>query len=186
MLRKNYLGFTRQLRVNVALALIAIVGFLCYSNTFDGSFLYDDRSITESNSIKDISDLGSIKNLPVRRFVTFLSFAVNYHFGELNVFGYHLVNLIIHILTSMLVFWFVGLIIVNSEKKTRTLAPDHSKEQSAFIYYHLVPLFAALLFVAHPVQTQAVTYISQRAASLATFFYLLSMVLYLKGCCKWV
>ncbi|MBI4691157.1 MAG: tetratricopeptide repeat protein, partial [Nitrospirae bacterium] len=45
---------------------------------------------------------------------------------------------------------------------------------------HLVALFSALIFVSHPIQTQAVTYIVQRFASLATFFYLLSLVMYIK------
>jgi tetratricopeptide (TPR) repeat protein len=47
--------------------------------------------------------------------------------------------------------------------------------------FQVIALFAALLFVAHPIQTQAITYIVQRYASLATLFYLLSIVAYIKG-----
>jgi len=69
-----------------------------------------------------------------------------------------------------LVFWFVHL----------TLNLPSQKERYGPISFR-VALLTSLLFVAHPVQTQAVTYIVQRMTSMATMFYLLAMVLYIKG-----
>ncbi len=111
------------------------------------------------------------------RYVGFLTFAFNYYLGGLNTFGYHIFNLFIHILNAFLIYYFVLLtyrtqfyLIQNNESRTER---DYSNYLSA--------VFASLLFISHPVQTQAVTYIVQRFTSLAAFFYLLAMVMYIKA-----
>ncbi|MFQ5901743.1 MAG: tetratricopeptide repeat protein, partial [Thermodesulfobacteriota bacterium] len=170
----------------ISLLIIAVVGFLSYSNTFNASFHFDDTSsITDNPSIKDLSNIKAIWQFTPTRFITYLSLAVNYHFGGLNLFGYHIVNLVIHILTAFLVFWFMRLILISVNPPTPPLSKGGIKEGFVTLPSGLwiVPLFASLLFVSHPIQTQAVTYIIQRTASLATFFYLLSMVLYIKTRC---
>jgi len=66
---------------------------LQYSNTFSASFHFDDFSnIKQNPQIKNFSNLVDFSG---SRYVGFLSFALNYHLGRLNVFGYHLVNLLI-------------------------------------------------------------------------------------------
>ncbi len=156
--------------------VIVLAGLLCYFNTFDSPFHFDDLyTIVENSAIKDIGNADLVSNFPVRRFTTFLSLALNYYFCGLDIFGYHMVNVAIHILNAILVFWFMRLALS---------APEISGNVEIFsdgAYRLLIPLFAALLFVSHPVQTQAVTYIIQRSASMATLFYLLSMTLYLKA-----
>ena len=143
--------------------LICFIGFIIYSNIFHSPFVFDDLEYIVNNfKIRNIGDLNAVwtaGNVP-SRFVGLFSFALNYHFHQLDVFGYHLVNVIIHITTALCLWWFVCLI---TRKESQTA------------------LFTALLFLAHPLQTQAVTYISQRLASLATLFYLLTLCLYLKG-----
>ncbi|MCK5633185.1 tetratricopeptide repeat protein, partial [bacterium] len=138
---------------------------------FDDEFHFDDMFFIVNNAdIRDIKDLSAIWKTTLSqpsRFVGFISFALNYHCHQLDVFGYHLTNFLIHIVTAVLVWWFVKMLF-------RILRPDFKNSEVA-------SFFAALLFVSHPVQTQAVTYISQRFASLATFFYLTSVCFYLKA-----
>jgi tetratricopeptide (TPR) repeat protein len=96
---------------------------------------------------------------------------LDYHFHKLDVWGYHLVNLGIHIINAVLVWWLVML----------TMATPVMKAQPISRHKGAMALFTALLFVSHPLATQSVTYIVQRLASLATLFYLLSLALYVKG-----
>jgi len=157
------------------LILIAILGAVIYSNTFDSSFHFDDRGyIVQNNDIRDITNIKAILNAARHpsRFVTMYSFALNYHIHQLDVFGYHFVNLIIHLMVAMLVWWFVMLTLKTEIFEHNETVNKHRK---------MIALFAALLFVSHPIQTQAVTYITQRFASLAALFYLLSLCLYIKG-----
>jgi protein O-mannosyl-transferase len=155
---------TRPLMVFLLLALLAAA---VYSNTFSASFHFDDQlNLIENPWIKQLFYL---RDLSGSRYVGFLTFALNYHFGRLNVFGYHLVNLLIHIINGFLVYALVRLLFRASDTSGAsgpTTAP-------------WIALAAALLFVAHPIQTQAVTYIVQRFASLAAMFYLLTVVCYL-------
>lgn len=151
--------------------LILIIGVLIYSNTFNASFHFDDSaSITENPAIKHIQNIRAVWGFHPPRFLTYLSFAINYHFRQLNVFGYHLINLLIHILASIIVYFLVLL----------TFETPAMKDSSLKRYQNITGLFSALLFLTHPIQTQAVTYIVQRAASLAALFYLPTLLLYVR------
>jgi tetratricopeptide (TPR) repeat protein len=166
----------------LSLSATSLVGILCYSNTFNSSFHFDDiSSIIDNPAVKDLREM--LASFPSRRFITFLSFAINYYFGELNVFGYHLINIIIHILNALTIYWFMRLLLISEGVRRYTLIPL-SVNNSSNAYRIMAPLLVALLFVAHPIQTQAVTYISQRATSLSSLFYMLSMSLYLKYAIK--
>ena len=135
-------------------------------------FQFDDQiSILGNPAVKDLGNLKAIFQFSPTRFFTYLTFACNYYFNELNVFGYHLVNLIIHICASLLVMLFVHL----------TFATPAVKDTPPAAHKKTIAFLAALLFAVHPVQTQAVTYMVQRLASLATLFYLLTLCLYIKG-----
>ncbi|MBI4690866.1 MAG: hypothetical protein HY754_11485, partial [Nitrospirae bacterium] len=123
-----------------------------------------------------------------------MTFTLNYHLGGLDVTGYHIMNLTIHILNAILVYFLMVLtfktpyfIMRISECGFRN--SENNIPHSAFGIPHFfspihpftyLPLFIALIFVSHPIQIQAVTYIVQRFASLATAFYLLSLVMYIK------
>jgi tetratricopeptide (TPR) repeat protein len=152
----------------IAFFLITLTAILIYSNTFQGPFLFDDRIyILENPSIRHLENFLDVSGT---RYVGFLSFALNYYFGGLNVFGYHLVNITIHIMNGLLVWWLIFL----------TFKTPLVRRGSVSQFRDYIALTAALIFIAHPVQTQAVTYITQRFASLATFFCLLSLVLFIK------
>ena len=155
------------------------LGFVIYSQTFHHSFQFDDFLFIVNNpAIRDVTDIQAIWAIlgQPSRFVAFYSFALNYHFHQLDVFGYHAVNFVIHWINAVLVGWLVSLVVsVIQQPKTH---PGGLHAQTPGVCFGL---FAALIFIAHPVQTQAVTYITQRFASLATLFYLLSVCWYIKG-----
>ncbi|MBI5192689.1 MAG: tetratricopeptide repeat protein [Nitrospirae bacterium] len=155
----------------ITFILITLLTFIIYSNSFSSSFHFDDRAIIIEN--KGIQSLSNLLKFPFsgNRYIGVFSFAINYYFGGLNVLGYHLVNTFIHILNGILVWWFVILTFRTPMMKRSAIG----REQIFFI-----ALISSLIFVAHPVQTQAVTYIVQRLASLATLFYLLSLCLFIK------
>lgn len=154
----------------LAVFFLIITALLIYSNTLSYPFHFDDEpNIVTNNKLRDLSNFWPPTGT---RYVGFLSFALNYHFGELNVFGYHLVNLLIHILNGLLIWWFVLLTF-----KT----PMMQRSNQAAQFMRLFALFSALIFIAHPIQTQAVTYIVQRFTSLSTLFYLLSLCMYVKA-----
>ncbi|MFH0796642.1 MAG: tetratricopeptide repeat protein [Candidatus Omnitrophota bacterium] len=148
-----------------------MLGILIYSNTFQNSFHFDDAgNIVTNPAIRNILNLRVIWNHCATRFFTFLSLACNYHFHQFSLPGYHLFNLAVHLGAALLVRWLIIL----------TFSSPAIKNIAAARYANLLAFFGGLIFVAHPVQTQAVTYIIQRATSLATFFYLASLCLYVK------
>ncbi len=152
--------------------IICLAGILVYSNTFQSSFHFDDESsIVNNPAIRHLEDLKGIFGYSATRFVTYLSFAINYKFGGMGVVGYHVVNLLIHLLSGLMV-WLMTRQILETPVMVNT---------GQYRARWLLPLFAALLFVVHPLQTQSVTYITQRTASIAAFFYLLSLWLYGKA-----
>jgi tetratricopeptide (TPR) repeat protein len=163
----------------IHLVLVALLGLLAYSNTFNVPFTFDDfQNIDENPIIKDLNHFaepstaeGYPKYAVLKsRYVGYLTFAFNYRAHGLDVRGYHAVNLAVHIANALLVYWLVLL----------TFRTPFLKDSRLMEYSGHIALFSALLFVAHPVQTQAVTYIVQRLASLATLFYLLSLALYIR------
>ncbi len=156
----------------VGIAIIILLGSIIYSNSFNCSFHFDDASsIVANKAIQNLSNIKSLWNYSSNRFIAYFSFAVNYHYGQLNVWGYHLVNLIIHLINACIVGWLTLLIFSTPALKDNPTI----KHKKTFAF------FVALLFVSHPLATQSVTYIVQRMASLVAMFYLLSLALYMKG-----
>ncbi|MBI4824045.1 MAG: hypothetical protein HY805_07445 [Nitrospirae bacterium] len=102
----------------IHLCLIALIGILSYSNTFNSPFQWDEKSFIAKNPIvKDLSYFlepskakgfeyyGAFKG----RFIGYLTFALNYKLHGLDVTGYHVFNISIHILNAMLVYFLVAL-----------------------------------------------------------------------------
>jgi tetratricopeptide (TPR) repeat protein len=152
-----------------ALAII-FIAFLIYSNTFHSPFVLDDLpNITNNSTIKDLDNFWPPSGT---RWFGSLTFAINYRLGGMASFGYHFVNLAIHLLNALLVYWLVLLTL--KTPYVMSVSRAHGDSQ------YLAALFSSLVFLSHPIQTQAVTYIVQRFASLATLFYLLTLVMYIK------
>jgi len=159
----------------VAVFLVLSCGVLAYSNSFRVPFVFDDLpSIVDNPVIRSLDNfLASTSGYEnhERRFVGYLTFALNYRLGGLDVTGYHAFNLVVHLANALLLYALVRLAFRTPHLAGSRLAPRAGT----------VALLCGLLFVVHPVQTQAVTYVVQRLTSLATLFYLLAMVLYAVG-----
>jgi len=191
-----------------ALVLIALTVLIVYSNIYRCPFVFDDKpGIEENVKIRTLSNYLSVGDLLRPRAIVNVTFALNYKFGKLNVFGYHLVNVLIHVINGFLVY-FLALIIFkqllnppvqrfghsNSSKspKSKVQSPrsevqgsqpavSQSTNDNRQSSIYLMSLVTALIFIAHPIQTQAVTYTVQRCASMAAMFYLASVFFYLKA-----
>lgn len=151
------------------LLIIIVLGFLIYSNTFHSAFHMDDEdSIVKNITIRHLWDLRTIWSFAPTRFVTYFTFALNYCLGGLDVFGFHLVNFCLHVLSAA-VLWRLALF---------TWTAPSVRAGSPHPYGQAMAAITALIFVCHPLQTGAVTYIAQRGTCLAGFFYLTAMLFY--------
>ena len=178
-------------RQPVQFAIIVLLALCAYSNTFTVPFILDDEASIIRNEI--IQNLGMFfdhgYHFSPTRFIGYFTFALNHSVHGLNLVGYHVVNLAIHIGNGLLVYALVksmlrtpllggGAVVWGN---SADVAGDESRVPSPEPrLFTLIPFFVALLFVCHPIQTQAVTYIVQRLTSLATFFYLASLLLTLR------
>jgi len=150
-----------------AAVVIAAATALAYSNTLDATFHFDDvLAIVRNESLRHLASFWPPSG---NRYLGYLSFALNYRVGGLDVLGYHVVNILIHVCNALLVTWLTAATL-------RT--PALRRADAGPLVRAYLPLTAALLFAAHPLQTQAVTYVVQRFTSLATLWYLLSLALY--------
>ncbi len=158
----------------ISIAVLFMV-ILAYSRTFKGEFQFDDiTSVIENPYVNNMSKylerdpLSFItgRDRPVATF----TFALNYRFGGLDVTWYHVTNFIIHILNGLLIFYLV-LLTMQSHKLTTAY-----RERGLS-----VALISAAIFLLHPIQTESVSYISQRYESLASLFYLCSLIAYIKA-----
>jgi Flp pilus assembly protein TadD len=156
----------------IAVLAIAVLCVGLYSNTWSSPFHFDDAGNIEDNRYVRVTELGlrplyeaGFKSPSSSRPVANMSFALNYYLAGYDVTGYHAVNLLVHFANGVLVY-LLALV-------TLRLSGIRHRERIA--------LFAALVFTAHPVQTQAVTYIVQRMSSLAAMFYLLALLLFVRG-----
>jgi len=146
---------------------LAFLGLLIYSNILQAPFFFDDySSIVDNETIKNLK--ASFADFSNNKYLTHITFAINYAFAGLRPFSYHLVNNIIHVINAVLVYYLVVFTFRTPQMLNSKLSPQFIAISSAFI------------FISHPVQTQAVTYIVQRSTSMATMFYLLSLVTYSK------
>ncbi len=158
----DYLGF----------AAIFILGIIAYSNSFKCPFNFDDfNTIVNNNSAHDLSNVKAWWGFSTNRPLSIFTFVLNYHFNQLDVWYYHLVNLMVHLANACLVWWLIMLIFSTPVLRDNPIS-RHRK---------VLAFFAAILFVTHPLATQSVTYIVQRMSALAALFYFLSLALYVKG-----
>ena len=146
-----------------------------YINAIDAPFVLDDPRVVErSLKLRDISAFLDFRETFSARPLVNFSFAINYWIAGLDVRIYHATNIAIHIATAILVFFLTDQVFSLSRKTESA----HGKHLPAM---GLAPFFAAALFALHPIQSQAVIYISQRAALMACFFYLLSIICYIRA-----
>lgn len=175
----------------LALGLILGMGLLLYAHTLPFPFVFDDHIYLVNNPfIRDGScfyyqgdftrfaslsrELGLDPDLStnfILRPIAYLTFHLNYVLDGLRPHGYRAVNILIHLANAMLIFLLL----------TRILRTSTKRGTLALFSVNFIALSTALLFLAHPLQPESVTYIVQRFTSLGTLFYLGSLLLFLKA-----
>ncbi len=141
---------------------------MAYSNSFNVPFVLDDNYSIQFFGASSIGEL--LLNGGARR-VADVTFAVNYKLHGNDLPGYHITNLLIHLMAAFSLYHLV---------KSALTTPGGLPHGEASFVARFIPLAATLLFVTHPLQTQAVTYTIQRYTSLATLFYLFSALAFVR------
>jgi len=154
---------------------------IIYGNSFTCSWHFDDfdNIVKNPNTRLEILSWENIKkgfyaNVDGHEYLSRplprLTFALNYYFGGHHVFGYHVVNFVIHYVASIFLF----LVIFNTFK-----LPSVKEKYKKATYP--VSLIAVFFWATHPIQVSSVTYIVQRMASMAGMFYIMAFYFYLKA-----
>jgi tetratricopeptide (TPR) repeat protein len=150
--------------------LVVVVAALPYARTLPVPFAFDDVPHVTANPAVHALDLSpgslgpSLAGFPLHRWLVRLSFAVNHALGGLDPAGYHLFNLLAHVIAALLVLALAVEVLLRIEPG---LEPDRRRA---------VALVAALLFAVHPIQTMAVTYVVQRMTVLSALFSLAALI----------
>lgn len=148
--------------------IIILFGIIVYLNAVPAPFQLDDfPHLVDNPYIKNLSDPGAIWSHWPSRFFGFFTFALNYAIGRLRPEGYRAVNIAVHVMGAVWAYLLVALLAGISGRDKRTS--------------RRIAIWTGLVFVCHPVQTQAVTYIVQRFASLAGSLTLGALFCYLRG-----
>ncbi|MGA2140588.1 MAG: tetratricopeptide repeat protein, partial [Verrucomicrobiia bacterium] len=158
--------------------LVVAAGLLAYHNSFTGPFIFDDvPSIPENPTIRHLWPIWDALAPPHKGGITVegrpvinLSLAINYALGGTEVWGYHALNLTIHILAGLTLLGIVR----------RTLLQPRLRERFGAVANELA-LAVAVIWTVHPLQTESVTYIVQRAESLMGLFYLLTLYCFIRA-----
>jgi len=161
---------TKKAQIYFSVFLIIIAGFFVYVNSLSGEFLLDDRYLVTDNTyvknpvfVKNIftQNIGEGAGIESNSYrpLQMLTYMADYRVWGLNPRGYHITNIVFHILAALCLYWFVTILFEN----------------------RLISLITSLLFVIHPIHTEAVSYISGRADPMSLLFMLLSFIFYIKS-----
>ncbi|MBM3265301.1 MAG: tetratricopeptide repeat protein [candidate division Zixibacteria bacterium] len=143
---------------------LVLFGLMAYWNSFSGAMVFDDLKIIVEDSSVRLFDLWPML-LQAQRPLLRLTLALNYAWGGLDVFGYHLVNVTIHILAGLALFGTVRLTLRSARLETYFTTGQAS----------VLAFVVALFWLVHPLQTQSVTYIVQRGESMMGMLYLVCL-----------
>ena len=191
--------------------LMVIAVFTIYSSSINGPFVFDDTFNIRDNSnirLTNFTTDGIIRagfKSPCRhRPVANISFALNYYFNKYNTEGYHFINILIHILTGIILFYLIKATLellsaqnlkfrfetnVPSDKsdaatdnaanlRISTSTRSFGQSSSGILF---ISFFTAFIWLVHPLQTQTVSYIVQRMNGMAAMFYVISFLFYIKA-----
>lgn len=152
----------------VILIIIGIFAFFSFINTFQNPFVWDDTGrIVENGYIKRLDNLPllfSSKYLSYFRETTYrplytLTLFLNYHFFKLNVYGWRIFNIFVHVLNTILIYFLIRYIFKNK----------------------IISSITALIFAVHPIHTEAVNVVVYRTELLSSLFFIGAFFLYLKS-----
>lgn len=153
----------QKYKITFLIFLILVITFIAFLPSLKNGFVnWDDSTYVINNQIIRSFSCENVKSVFTSFFfvnyqpLTILSYSLDYHFYRLNPFGYHLTNLILHLLNCLLVFWLI------------------------FVFSYSLPIsfITAILFAVHPLRVESVAWISERKDVLYSFFYLGAMISY--------
>lgn len=153
-------------RYSAGIIVITTLILLVYFNTIHNPFHYDDIGVAiKSNIIEgNLSDFWKkASGIFLHRLFLLYTFALNYHWGDGSVVSYHIINIIFHLLNSLLIYLILKIFFAY---KTHFIS---------------IPFLSSLIFAVHPLNTEAITFISSRSSSMVTFFFLLSLYFFIQG-----
>jgi len=185
----------------LACGVIVLAALAAYHNSFSGPFVFDDLgSATENPTIRHFWPVWKTLSPPSDQTVggrplLNLTFALNYALGGENVWSYHAFNLLVHILAGLTLFGIIRrtlLRLSNCGQGALTLQSAQMRDGPTSLKLRRpggippttaiqLALTVALLWTLHPLQTESVTYIVQRAESLMGLFYLLTIYCFIRG-----
>lgn len=155
--------------------LISALVIFVYSASLSVPFYLDDfDSIITNPYIKMDSPASLFETWYRTRIVGYLTIWGNYQIGELNPAGYHVVNIVIHLINTCLVYFLVRILFVQ-------FGQDQSTKDGKTLPDWFFPLLVAAIWALHPLNSQTVIYVIQRLASLVATFMFLSTIFYLKA-----
>ncbi len=179
----------------VPVVILVLASILVYSNTFKNPFTWDDENLILENKY-----VQNIKNIPLfftakywrymhpgikdhYRPITVISVAIDYFIWKDNPFGYHLTNLLLHILNCILVY-MLGLMLMRGhcEERSDEAIPNKRLLRGGLrqTLAMIVPFLAAILFATHPIHTESVTWIKNRFDLISLAFFLSSLLLFIR------
>ncbi|HAY34255.1 MAG TPA: hypothetical protein PK536_13475, partial [Ignavibacteria bacterium] len=152
--------------------IIIVISYIVFYNSLHNEFVFDDESVIVNNaSIQNTDNIvkyfsgeeGFHKVIgKYYRPLVSASYAVDFSIWGLDPYGFHLTNLIIHIIACLLLFKILSLLF------------------SRYKYRNIFSLFGALIFAVHPIHTEAVSWISGRTDSMVSMFFFASFLFYIK------
>ncbi|HEY2382743.1 MAG TPA: tetratricopeptide repeat protein [Terriglobia bacterium] len=145
------------------LVLVAIT-VIAYANGMNGKFVFDDQQIVMQPNLMNVHKLADAFAIGTGwRQLLFFTYGLNYYFSGVETFSYHLVNLVLHVINVVLVYWII-LAALRGELRARFAA-----------------FAGAAVFAVHPLFSAAVTYIAGRSSELCGTFYFASILLFFKA-----
>ena len=159
----------KERKTFLAIALIIIAGLVVYVNSVNGKFIWDDEVFVKHNRyIKSWTNVsktftedpgaGGGGYYGFFRPLQMITYMVDYTLWGLDVRAYHFVNIALHVLVALALYWLINSLFCD----------------------RILSLFASLMFVVHPVHTEAISYISGRGDPLAALFMLLCFIFYIE------
>lgn len=174
---------TKQAQNIIVVTLLLAFTVALYFNSLWGIFLFDDgHSIQDNLFVKDARYIPyffkgyytSAPHVPkgMLRPLLLLTFSFNYYFSGLSPLGYHIINMVLHFLNGVLFFYFLSILRTVSPR----VGPYDITKQQAFPFG--LCIITSLIFLAHPLNTEAVCYISSRSDLLVCAFILSGLICY--------
>lgn len=170
---KNTIAYVAVVAACICLLVYVKALFCGFVNWEDQDYVINNTAIRHLNSNFFV---WAFTSTPVASFwlpLTYISFAIDYHFWGLNPLGYHLTNVLLHAANTGLVVLVADLLYRNRFKA------DQSEQEPAWLYPGML-LLAALLFGLHPLRVESVAWVTERRGVLNGLFTLSSILFYLR------